>query len=141
MNAGKTIMLREFVTSVVAAVSLSVPFAGIAAADPTTDNPGLPGNIDGISPGSLIRELAQVPGQSTPETVYDVTGGRVRAPGQDVKRFTPSVPGALDGATPGSTVRELAQTPNESTPESVVSATGGEFRTPGATIGNIAHDK
>ncbi|BBY19111.1 hypothetical protein [Mycolicibacterium litorale] len=134
-------MSKKLLTSVVAALSLSVPFAGIAAADPTTDNPGLPGNIDGISPGSLVRELAQVPGQSTPETVYEVTGGRVRAPGQDVKRVAPSIPGNLDGTAPGSTVRELAQTPNESTPESVDNATEGRYRTPGAAISNIAHDK
>lgn len=135
-------MVRKFLTSVVAAVSVSVPFAGIAAADPPTDNPGVPGNIDGgAAPGSLIREFAQVPGQSTPDTVYEVTGGRIRAPGQEVRRIAPSVPGSLGGATPGATVRELAQTPNESTPESVQNATNGETRNPGAAISNIAHDK
>lgn len=97
-------MLRKFVTSVVITVSASIPFAGIAAADPTSDNPGVPGNIGGVSPGSVIREIAQVPGQSTPETVYEVTDGRVRAPGQDVRRFTPSGRRTLDGTTAGSTV-------------------------------------
>lgn len=67
-------MSKKLLISIMTAGVLSVPLAGMAGADPAAENPGVPGNVGGVSPGSLISELAQVPDQSTPETVREVTG-------------------------------------------------------------------
>ncbi|TFV56474.1 hypothetical protein E4P42_18905 [Mycobacterium sp. PS03-16] len=134
-------MLKRFLASAVAAGALSVPLGGIAVADPDIDNPGLPGNIDGVSPGSAISDLAQVPGQSTPETVYEVTAGRVRTPGEEVRNFAPSIPVSIGGVSPGSVINDFAQEPDQSTPETVRAATGGSAQTPGDAVSDVAHDK
>jgi hypothetical protein len=70
-------MIKKVLVSVIAAGALSVPLAGVAAADPSPDNPGVPGNIGGTPPGSSASGAAKVQGQSTP----DVYGG---PPGQHV---------------------------------------------------------
>jgi DNA polymerase III subunit gamma/tau len=76
-------MVKKVLVSVIAAGALSVPLAGVAGADPADDNPGVPGNIGGQSPGSVISGAAKAPGLSTPEAF----GGS--PPGQSVKQVTP----------------------------------------------------
>jgi len=76
-------MLKKVLVSVIAAGALSVPLAGVAGAHPADDKPGVPGNIGGESPGSVISGAAKAPGLSTPEAF----GGS--PPGQSVKQVTP----------------------------------------------------
>jgi hypothetical protein len=73
-------MLKKVVVTAIAAGTLAVPFAGVAAGDPGSENPGVPGNIGGISPGSAISDIAKLPGR-TPDAFGP--------PGQTVKNFTP----------------------------------------------------
>jgi hypothetical protein len=58
-------MFKKLLVSVMAAGAVSIPLAGIASADPTPDNPGVPGNIGGISPGSAIKQVAKAPGPAS----------------------------------------------------------------------------
>jgi hypothetical protein len=73
-------MLKKVVVTAIAAGTLAVPFAGVAEGSPGSDNPGVPGNIAGISPGSAISDIAKPQGR-TPDAFGP--------PGQTVKNFTP----------------------------------------------------
>jgi hypothetical protein len=73
-------VLKKVVVTAVTAGALSLPFAAVAGASPGSDNPGVPGNIGGISPGSAISDVAKLPGR-TPDAFGP--------PGQTVKNFTP----------------------------------------------------
>jgi hypothetical protein len=73
-------MLKKVVVTAIAAGTLAVPFAGVAEGSPGSDNPGVPGNIGGISPGSAISDIAKLPGR-TPDAFGP--------PGQTVKNSTP----------------------------------------------------
>jgi hypothetical protein len=62
--------------AVVAAGALSVPFAGVAGADPAPDNPGVPGQLGGQTPGNpYISGAAKVPNSNTPDA-FGVPPGR-----------------------------------------------------------------
>jgi hypothetical protein len=86
-------MLKKmFVTLAAAAAVLAVPLAGVAGADPSKDNPGVPGNFGefagaptGIPPGQVIKQRAQLPG-----SVKDVAIAEGFAnPGDAVNNFAP----------------------------------------------------
>ena len=81
-------MLKKLFVAAAAAAAVSVPLAGVAGADPAPDNPGLPGNIGGRSPGSVISQAAQQPG-SVPDVVSEITDGYQRTPGEAVKSVAP----------------------------------------------------
>ena len=72
-------MIKKLLVTVAAAGALSVPLAGVACADPNLDNPGVPGNIGGTSPGETFRQVAKLPG-SVPDVISDLTGGQLRTP-------------------------------------------------------------
>ena len=80
-------MLKKLFVTAAAAAAVAVPLVGVAGADPAPDNPGVPGNIPGptpgqsTSPGSLIKGAAQVPDSNVPDLVGP--------PGQTIKTFTP----------------------------------------------------
>lgn len=44
-------------------------------------------DLDGASPGSIVRELAQVPNQSTPETIREETSGSFQTPGDAISNI------------------------------------------------------
>ena len=101
-------MLKKLLVGVIAAGALSVPLAGVASADPTTDpgigpggvpaavgsQPGLPGTP--VPPGrgsdivTGVSGIAQLPGfGSVPDTIDANTPfGRI-GPGAETKVFTP----------------------------------------------------
>jgi hypothetical protein len=81
-------MLKKLVVVAAAAAAVSVPLAGVASSDPTQDNPGVPGNILGASPGSLVSPLAKWPGP-LPDAVRVATDGAFSNPGQAVKYVNP----------------------------------------------------
>jgi hypothetical protein len=64
-------MLKKVLVTVIAAGTLSVPLAGVAMADPSNNNPGVPGNVNSQSggflpatpPGQLIQQGFVAPGQ------------------------------------------------------------------------------
>ena len=97
-------MFKKLLVSVMAAGAVSIPLAGIASADPTPDNPGVPGNIGGISPGSAIKQVAKMPGPAS--APFGPPGHAVRtvAPGHAPK--PPAEPDPSDPTDPtGHTVR------------------------------------
>ena len=70
-------MLKKVIAGVITAGALSVPFAGIAAADPPSDrgNDGDRGN-SAEAPGQVLqdfRDLAEEQGQNLPEFLRDQT--------------------------------------------------------------------
>ena len=86
-------MLKKLVVGAIAAGVLAVPLAGVAGADPSTDNPGTPGNLGAfvvgapaaIPPGQIIKQRAQLPG-----SVKDVAIDEGFAnPGDAVNNFAP----------------------------------------------------
>ncbi len=79
-------MIKKLLVTVAAAGALSVPLAGVASADPAPDNPGVPGNILGHSPGETFRVVAKLSG-STAGVVRD--GTDFNSPGEAVKEITP----------------------------------------------------
>jgi hypothetical protein len=81
-------MIKKVLATVVAAGALSVPLAGVAWADTTTDNPGVPGNIGGNPPGGTFSQVAQFPG-SVPDVVKDLTQGQFSTPGGALQPFVP----------------------------------------------------
>ena len=52
-------MLKKVFITAAAAAAVSVPLAGAAWADPTEDNPGVPGNNMGTPPGESFSGLAK----------------------------------------------------------------------------------
>jgi hypothetical protein len=52
-------MIKKVLTTVVATAALSVPLAGVAGADPAPNNPGVPGTLGGVTPGSGISTIAR----------------------------------------------------------------------------------
>lgn len=94
INLGKkeSTILKELVVGAMAAGVLAVPLAGVAGADPSEDNPGVPGNFGefvgapaGIPPGQIIKQRAQLPG-----SVKDVAIAEGFAnPGDAVNNFAP----------------------------------------------------
>jgi hypothetical protein len=82
-------MLKKIFFTAAAAAAVSVSLVGVAGADPAPDNPGVPKNIGGISPGSAFSDLAKAKGSSVPDEVSKVTGGQFRTPGQALRPFTP----------------------------------------------------
>jgi hypothetical protein len=117
-------MLKKLLITTVAAIAVSVPFAGAAWADPPSGNnppghgtggPGIPneakgafGSPDPITPGSVFSQLAKAPG-NTPDAVGNFInryyGGTTNfgptSPGLAVKTFTPA-------CTSGNTVSDPA---------------------------------
>ena len=79
-------MIKKLLVTVAAAGALSVPLAGVASADPAPDNPGVPGNILGHSPGETFRVAAKLPG-STARVVRDSSD--FNSPGEAIKEITP----------------------------------------------------
>jgi hypothetical protein len=51
-------MIKKLLITAAAAAAMSVPLAGVALAETTADNPGVPGNLHGNSPGSFISGVA-----------------------------------------------------------------------------------
>jgi hypothetical protein len=47
-------MLKKTFITAAAAAAVSLPLAGVAWSDPSQDNPGVPGNLLGASPGSRV---------------------------------------------------------------------------------------
>jgi hypothetical protein len=82
-------MLKKLVVVAAAAAAVSVPLAGVAWSDPSQDNPGVPGNLLGASPGSRVSPLARWPGESIPDAVRDATDDAFSNPGQAVKYVNP----------------------------------------------------
>ena len=71
-------MLKKLVVGAIAAGVLAVPLAGVAGADPSLDNPGVPGNFGeavgaptGFPPGQRVKQVARLPKTLDP-------GGRPR---------------------------------------------------------------
>ena len=54
-------MIKKLLVAAAAAGALSVPLAGLAAADPSPTNPGVPGapGLNGNSPGSFVKDYNQ----------------------------------------------------------------------------------
>jgi hypothetical protein len=77
-------MLKKLLVTAIAAGALSVPFAALAGADPAADNPGLPGNLGGLAPGTGISGVAK----QGPGVVADFTHS-VGSAGSFVKQGTP----------------------------------------------------
>jgi hypothetical protein len=68
-------MIKKVLVSVIAAGALSVPFAGLAGADPAPDNPGVPGSFGGTTPGSLVSNFVQT-SPTPPGTVGHLLGAQ-----------------------------------------------------------------
>jgi hypothetical protein len=64
-------MIKKIIGGMIVAGALAVPLAGMAAADPTPSNPGVPGDIGGTPPGSVISNFAQ---QTPPGTIGHALG-------------------------------------------------------------------
>lgn len=77
-------MLRKLVVGAIAAGVLAVPLAGVAGADPSPDNPGVPGNFGAATtpgsarpPGDRVSEIAtnatneRPPGDSVNDVAHD----------------------------------------------------------------------
>jgi hypothetical protein len=77
-------MLKKVLTTVIAAGALSIPLAVVAGADPTPDNPGLPGNIGGLSPGTGVSTVAHRGPGAVPDAI-----GVYGTPGNAFKQVTP----------------------------------------------------
>lgn len=59
-------MLKKVMIAAIAAGTLSIPLAGVSAADTAADNPGIPGTIGGAAPGDYIHQAAQgIPGPTS----------------------------------------------------------------------------
>jgi hypothetical protein len=83
-------MLKKLIVTAAAAVSVSVPLAGVAGADAGGEgigSGGIPGEV-GATLGSVVSDVAQLPG-SVPDVVKVVSGGFFTAPGEGVKNVTP----------------------------------------------------
>jgi len=100
-------MIKKLLVTVAAAGALSVPLAGVAGADPTSDNPGLPGNVGGARPGTFVVAPNTPPNQ-------DPNSDRLST--ADIFRKT------FEGATPGGLIKQWAP-PNA--PPAPQLATGG----------------
>ena len=80
-------MLKKLFVTAAAAAAVSVPLAGAAWADPTGDNPGVPGNIgSGNSPGSIISDFAKA-GERIPPAPGPL--GAFNTPGAWNQQFVP----------------------------------------------------
>ncbi|WP_029116129.1 hypothetical protein [Mycobacterium sp. URHB0044] len=77
-------MLKKVLVTVIAAGALAVPFAAVAGADPTSENPGLPGTFGGLPPGAGVTIVAH----QGPGAVSDAIGV-YGTPGSTFKQFTP----------------------------------------------------
>jgi hypothetical protein len=76
-------LIKKLFVGVIAAGALSLPLAGVVAAEPAPDNSGVPGAIGGQAPGSFFRDMAKVPDSSTKGALGGI------APGQLVKSVAP----------------------------------------------------
>ena len=86
-------MIKKLLVTVAAAGALSVPLAGVAGADPTSDNPGLPGNVGGARPGTYVVAPNTPPNQD-PNSDSLSTAGFFRKylqvpPGGYINQFAP----------------------------------------------------
>lgn len=80
-------MIKKVLATVGAAVALSVSLAGVAGADPTTDNPGTPGNV-GMPPGQAVSTAAKAKPEGTSITDLARAGG-YRSIGNAINTFAP----------------------------------------------------
>jgi hypothetical protein len=74
-------MITKILVGVFAAGVVSMPLAGVVAADPGPTNPGTPGNLGSQPPGATFSYVAKQPG-STREFFG-------LAPGQAIRDATP----------------------------------------------------
>jgi predicted pyridoxine 5'-phosphate oxidase superfamily flavin-nucleotide-binding protein len=76
-------MIKRIIVGVIAAGAISVPLAAAASADPTGDNPGVPGNL-GVSPGCQFSAVARAEPGLIPKAI-DADG----TPGNFTKQLAP----------------------------------------------------
>jgi hypothetical protein len=95
-------MIKKLLVTVAAAGALSVPLAGVAGADPTSSNPGTPGDIGGARPGTYVVAPNTPHNSDFPSTASIFREFFGSSPGGFINQFAPpNFPPAPQLATGG----------------------------------------